>query len=49
MPVNLQVSQLLKIGRFPIQLAVGGRYFLEGPDGGPEWGIRFTITFLFPK
>jgi hypothetical protein len=19
------------------------------PDGGLEWGVRFTMTFLFPK
>ena len=22
---------------------------LETPDGGPEWGLRFGVTFLFPK
>ena len=27
----------------------GGRYYAEGPSGGPEWGARFVITFLFPK
>ncbi len=21
----------------------------EKPDGGPEWGVRFTVTMLFPK
>lgn len=48
-PLNLQVSQLVKFGKLPVQLAIGGRYFAEAPDGGPEWGIRFAITFLFPK
>ena len=25
-------------------------YGLESPDSGPEgWGLRFTITLLFPK
>jgi len=19
------------------------------PDGGPEWGLQFQLTFLFPK
>lgn len=23
--------------------------YLETPDGGPEWGLRFGLTFLFPK
>jgi hypothetical protein len=48
-PLNLLVSQLLKIGKQPIQLQLGGRYYPEKPDGGPEWGLRFTVTLLFPK
>ena len=48
-PINVTVSQLLKLGGQPIQLGVGGRYYAERPSGGPGWGIRFTLTFLFPK
>jgi hypothetical protein len=48
-PLNFTVSQLLKIGNTPIQFQVGGRYYAEAPDGGPDWGLRFTVTFLFPK
>jgi hypothetical protein len=48
-PVNLVVSQLFKIGDQPVSIALGGRYYFEGPDGGPEWGIRFNIVFLFPN
>ncbi len=48
-PLNLQVSQLLKFGGMPVQIALGGRYYAQSPDGGPEWGVRFVITFLFPK
>jgi hypothetical protein len=48
-PVNFIVSQLLKIGDQPVQLFAGARYYLETPDGGPEWGLRFGITFLFPR
>ncbi|MGQ0593105.1 MAG: hypothetical protein ACT4QB_10770 [Gammaproteobacteria bacterium] len=49
MPLNLLVSQLLKLGKQPIQLQLGGRYYAEKPDGGPDWGLRFTVTSLFPK
>ena len=49
MPLNFQVSQLFKIGDLPMQAFVGGRYYAEGPDGGPDWGVRFGLTFLFPK
>jgi hypothetical protein len=48
-PVNLIASQLLKIGDQPISIALGGRYYFDGPRGGPEWGIRLNIVFLFPK
>jgi len=48
-PLNATVSQLLKIGTLPISLQLGGRYYAERPIGGPDWGLRFTITFLFPR
>ena len=48
-PINVGIAQLMKIGPQPIQLQLGYRYYAERPNGGPDWGIRFTITFLFPK
>jgi hypothetical protein len=28
----------------------GARYWADSPDGGPPgWGLRFAVTFLFPK
>ncbi len=49
MPINVFVSQLLRIGGQPISLTLGGRYYAERPSGGPDWGLRFVVTFLFPK
>ncbi len=48
-PVNVSVSQLLKLGKQPIQLSLGVKYYAAKPNGGPDWGLRFAITFLFPK
>ena len=48
-PVNGIVSKVFRIGKQPVSLALGGKYFAEAPDGGPEWGIRVVVTFLFPK
>ena len=48
-PLNASVSQLLKLGGQPIQFTVGGRYYAERPIRGPDWGLRFTVQFLFPK
>jgi hypothetical protein len=47
-PVNFVVSQLFTIGDQPVQAFVGARYYIETPTGGPEWGLRFGMTFLFP-
>ena len=48
-PMNYMIQQVLKIGGHPIAFQVGYRYYIEKPSGGPDWGLRFTITFLFPK
>ena len=47
-PVNVSVSQLVRIGKLPVSLSVGAKYYAEGPSGAPEWGLRFVITPLFP-
>lgn len=48
-PINLGFSQVMKIGEQPISFQIGGKYHAEAPEGGPDWGIRSTITLLFPK
>jgi hypothetical protein len=48
-PINFVVSQLVTLGSQPVQFFGGVRYYLDKPDGGPEWGLRFGLTFLFPK
>ncbi len=47
-PLNASVSQLVRIGKLPVSFQLGGRYYADGPSGGPEWGLRFAVTFLFP-
>jgi len=48
-PLIGTVSQLLKVGKLPVSLALGAKYYAEGPSAAPEWGLRFVVTFLFPK
>jgi hypothetical protein len=48
-PLNFMVSQLMKVGKLPIQFQVGVRYYADKPQDGPDWGLRFTATFLLPK
>jgi hypothetical protein len=48
-PVNVFASQLVKLGKLPVDLQAGGRYYAEAPDGGPDWGLRFAIVLLLPR
>jgi hypothetical protein len=48
-PINATITQLLKIGGQPLTLQLGYRYYAEAPETGPAWGLRLTVTFLFPK
>jgi hypothetical protein len=48
-PLNLILSQVVKFGSQPVQFSLGGRYYADAPDSGPEWGVRFAVTFLFPN
>jgi len=47
-PINFGISQILKIGKQPFSVAIGGRYYADGPNGAPDWGARLTFTLLFP-
>lgn len=47
-PINLSVAQLTKIGKQRVQVGIGGRYYVEKPEHGPDWGIRAVLVFLFP-
>ncbi len=48
-PLNASVAQLVKLGKLPLQFQIGARYYAEKPANGPDWGLRFSVTFLFPK
>lgn len=48
-PLNASITQMLKIGGQPLTLSLGYRCYAEAPEYGPDWGLRFAVTFLFPK
>ena len=48
MPFNLFVSQILKIGKQPVSIQLGGRYYAISPGGDQHWGIRLNFALLFP-
>lgn len=47
-PINLGISKLIK-GKQPLSIGGGVRYYVEKPAGGPDWGLRLTVTLLFPQ
>ena len=47
-PLNLMVSQLLKLGGQPMQFQLGPKLYVAGPTSASDWGIRFAYTLLFP-
>ncbi|WP_377178614.1 transporter [Rubritalea tangerina] len=49
-PINFGANQMLKIAGQPLQVGIGGRYWLDSPRNGPEgWGLRINFIMLFPK
>ena len=49
-PINAIVTKTTKLGKQPVQLGVGARYWVQTPESGPEgWGVRAVVSFMFPK
>jgi hypothetical protein len=48
-PLNLTATQLTHMGKQPISVGGGLRYYAAAPRDGPNWGIRAIFTLLFPK
>lgn len=48
-PINVAVSKLASFGPFPGSYGAGIGYYLEKPEGGPDWQLRGSITVMLPK
>lgn len=49
-PINAGVIQVLRLGDQLVQVGVLGRYWAESHAQGPDgWGLRLTVTLLFPR
>lgn len=49
-PLNLTLAKLTKISGLPVSFTGGVRYWANSTDSSPHgWGLRFVVTFLFPK
>jgi hypothetical protein len=48
-PINIVYSKVTRIGGQMVSFAGGVRGFADAPRGGPDWGVRFVVTFLVPE
>lgn len=48
-PINVQLTQLVRLGTLPVSFQGGVRYYSETPVEGPRWGLRLTVTLAFPE
>ncbi|MFC5577797.1 transporter [Lysobacter niabensis] len=47
-PMNIGYSKVMKAGNQLLSLQGGVRYYFETPGDGPDWGVRFALTLLYP-
>lgn len=49
-PLQMQVSKTVKIGKMPLKIAVEGNYYIEKPDAlGQEWMVGINLTPVVPN
>ena len=48
-PVNFMYAKVTKFGDQLVSLQGGVRLYAAKPDGGPDWGLRFVVTLLYPR
>jgi hypothetical protein len=48
-PINLTATQLTHMGKQPVSIGGGLRYYAAAPRDGPNWGVRLIFTLLYPK
>jgi hypothetical protein len=48
-PLGLSVGKVVKFGKLPVQIQIAGQYFVQRPNGGPEWNVQLQITPVIPR
>jgi hypothetical protein len=46
---NNTYSQVIKIGKIPVQIGVALQYYAQSPVPGQQWGFRVNITPMLPE
>lgn len=48
-PVGLSLGKVVKLGILPVQIQIGGQYFVQSPMGGPKWNLQLQFTPVIPR
>jgi hypothetical protein len=48
-PLGLSLAKVVMFGILPVQIQIGGQYFVERPTGGPKWNLQLQITPVIPR
>jgi hypothetical protein len=49
-PLGLIVGKVLKIGKLPVRMGLGGQYMVQHPDTfGQKWNIQLMVVPVIPK
>ncbi len=46
---NSGISQVFKLGKIPVQIALELQYYAQSPVPGQQWGFRVNVTPMFPE
>jgi hypothetical protein len=48
-PLGGGIGKILKIGEQPINIGLQAFDYVQSPNGGPRWALRFQVQLLFPR
>lgn len=48
-PLIAQVSKVVRLGKRPVNLGIGGGPYLDAPQDQPDWRLRILFVLLYPS
>ena len=48
-PLGGGIGKMFNWGKMPMDVTAQGYYYVEKPDGGPEWMFRLQVKLIFPQ
>lgn len=48
-PINATINQLTTVSGVPVQITAGPRWYVAGPMGVADWGVRMGFAMVLPE